>query len=64
MIIPHNSLDRDPSRESSQRIFIAVDEDGVASDVQTFGQQSAKGTYDLVSNPLQIPQVWIVAEQS
>lgn len=49
MIIPHNSLDRDPSRESSQRIFIAVDEDGVASDVQTFGQQSAKGTYDLGS---------------
>jgi primary-amine oxidase len=48
-ITPHNHLLSDPSRQSKQMIHIDLDEDGVASDVTTYGQEEADGVVDLVS---------------
>ena len=50
-ITPHNYLLSDPSRQSKQMIHIDLDEDGVASDVTTYGQTEAEGVVDLVSQP-------------
>jgi primary-amine oxidase len=51
-ITPHNYLLSDPSRQSKQMIHIDLDEDGVASDVNTYGQEEADGVVDLVSDAL------------
>jgi hypothetical protein len=49
-ITPHNYRLSDPSRQSKQMVHIDLDEDGVASDVTTYGQEEADGAVDLVSN--------------
>jgi primary-amine oxidase len=51
-ITPHNYLLSDPSRQSKQMIHIDLDEDGVASDVTTYGQEDVNGVVDLVSDAL------------
>ena len=51
-ITPHNYLLSDPSRQSKQMIHIDLDEDGVASDVDTYGQEEVDGVVDLVSDAL------------
>jgi primary-amine oxidase len=51
-ITPHNYLLSDPSRQSKQMIHIDLDEDGVASDVNIYGQVEVDGVMDLVSDAL------------
>jgi primary-amine oxidase len=51
-ITPHNYLLSDPSRQSKQMIHIDLDEDGVTSDVNTYGQKEVDGVVDLVSDAL------------
>ena len=48
-ITPHNYLLSDPSRQSKQMIHIDLDEDGVASDVNTYGQEEVDDTVNVVS---------------
>jgi primary-amine oxidase len=48
-ITPHNYLLSDPSRQSKQMIHIDLDEDGIASDVSTYGQKLVNVTVNQVS---------------
>ena len=48
-ITPHNYLLSDPSRQSKQMIHINLDEDGVASDVNTYGREEVDDKVNVVS---------------
>jgi primary-amine oxidase len=49
-ITPHNYLLSDPSRQSKQMIHIGLDEEGVATDVNTYGAEAVTGGVDFVRN--------------
>jgi primary-amine oxidase len=48
-ITPHNYLLSDPSRQSKQMIHIELDDEGVATGVDTYGAEAVTGGVDFVS---------------